>query len=67
MAYFVLGMPTMMVLDAIEGQYTFPNEAQNTMNLYRLVFAWVGVIFLVGMLIWAITNSRKKEYLSYEG
>ena len=64
--YFALGMAAMMVLDAAEESYTFEGSAADTILLYRNVFAWLGVIFLGGVLLWAITNSRKKEYLSYE-
>lgn len=64
--YFALGMAALMFIDAAEEAYTFEGSAQQTILLYRNVFAYVGIIFLVGVLIWALTNSRKKEYLSVE-
>ena len=64
--YFTLGWPALYILETIQGSYDFNDVANNVLELFKLTFAWSGVIFLFGMLIWAITNSKKRDVVTYE-
>jgi len=35
-------------------------------DLVKTVIAWHPLIFIFGMIIWALVNSHKREYVSYQ-
>lgn len=65
-AWFVLGWSAMMTIQAVEDAYTFTGPAATTVDLVKTVIAWHPLIFIFGMIIWALVNSHKREYVSYQ-
>ena len=63
--WLVLTWPLYLTLDAIEGVYTFPAVATNTINLIRSLAALEEVVFVLGMLAWAFINSARREEVTY--
>lgn len=65
LAWFVLTWPTFMIIDYIEGVYTFPPEAAPAITLVKNVMAWFLILMALGLLLWAYVNSQRKEELTY--
>ncbi len=62
--YFAVLPLCEMLMDV--GVNAMPNNANalQTIALFRNVILWVGVVVVVGMLVWILAVSRKREYLN---
>jgi len=63
--WFVGGYVALTVIDTISAQYNFTGVALQTINLIRNVLYWHPLAFISGLFIWAYSNSRKREPLTY--
>jgi hypothetical protein len=58
--YFVLMGPAMMLIN-FAGQFqNLPPQALTTINLWLSILTWLGMDFLVSMIVYAISNAQKR-------
>lgn len=65
-AWFTLVLPAFTVMDSVETAREWTGSEQQVFNLARLVLQWHPLIMIFGLTIWALVNSAKKEYQTYE-
>jgi hypothetical protein len=64
-AWFSLGWGFNLFIDAIEASYTFESPTDVTVALLKTVVAWHPIIFVFGMILWALVNSQRREDVTY--
>ena len=64
-AWFSLSWPAYEIIQAITSIYSFPAKATLTIDLLRNVIAWLPIIIVLGLLLWAFVNSGRKEETTY--
>lgn len=64
-AYFSLSMVVYMVLDQVEGFYTFSEQELGVITLTKNVTGWFLIIMTIGILGWALINSARRETSTY--
>ena len=65
LAWLPLSMVSYMMIDILEGIFTFPPQARTAIDLLKAVIAWFLVLMLLGLLLWAYVNSQKREDVTY--
>lgn len=65
MAWFTLSWPAFMIIDSILASYSFPPTARLAITLVSNVISWFLIIMTLGLLLWAIVNSQRKEETTY--
>lgn len=64
--WFIGGYVAISVIDAVTASYNFTGMAATTIRIIKNVLFWHPLFFMFGMLLWAFTNSRKREHVSWE-
>lgn len=64
-AYFSLSMVVYLVLDSVEGFYTFSEQEMGVITLTKNVTGWFLIIMTIGILGWALINSTRRETATY--
>lgn len=64
-AWWSLGQVAFMVMDQVESQYAFPSESLATIGFVRNVLAFFLLIMTVGIIVWALVNSARREDVTY--
>jgi len=65
MGWFTLTYPTFMIIDLIEDMYDFPPEATASIGLIKSVLGWFLILMALGLIIWALVASSRREDVTY--
>lgn len=59
--YYILIDPTMLLLNYCALIPGVPVQYTMLVNLWLSTLTWIGMIFLLSMTIWSISNSQKRD------
>ena len=59
--WFTAGWAAMQVVDTVESQTEFGDEATGVIDFLRNVFAWHPILVFVGLILYALVNSQRRD------
>lgn len=59
--WFTAGWAAMQVVDTAEEQNDFGTEATGVIDFLKNVFAWHPIIVFVGLILYALVNSQRRD------
>jgi hypothetical protein len=65
LVWWVVSYPLMMVIETMEGTFTYPAEAYGTIQLVKNVLGWFLGIEVIGVLFWALISSFRRTEQQY--